>query len=253
MWWAIDEDWATSSGGSAKKRQDRRVTVNQEKKREIKGKRSCTRKDLQTGNLAAAPNATAEYMTATSTIPSAVSSGMLSPIPAWPSSNSSVGAGSSNGNTATVPASGSNATAAPHDPSNNISSANATSVPAARSSATPTSSSSFTPSNSSSMSTSSASSSVSSLSPPPTVTIDSSNPFANTNPHATTDIDSPVDGIDVKIGRSLVQVSKEGFEKYSQEGLDKSENVLSFPSSSKFGFISRWARPPRYSIQRGIR
>jgi len=40
-----------------------------------------------------------------------------------------------------------------------------------------------------------------------------------------------MDGIQLNIGRSLVQVAKEGFEKYSG-GLDTSWNVLNYPSSS---------------------
>ena len=45
------------------------------------------------------------------------------------------------------------------------------------------------------------------------------------------EIEGEMDGIQLNIGRSLVQLAKEGFEKYSG-GLDTSWNVLKYPSSS---------------------
>jgi len=49
------------------------------------------------------------------------------------------------------------------------------------------------------------------------------------------DIEGERDGIQLNIGRSLVQVAKEGFEMYSG-GLDSSWNVLNYPSSSMWSY-----------------
>lgn len=48
----------------------------------------------------------------------------------------------------------------------------------------------------------------------------------------TSDAEGEQDGIQLKVGRSLVQVAKEGFERYAQ-GLDTTWNVLEYPSSGE--------------------
>lgn len=51
----------------------------------------------------------------------------------------------------------------------------------------------------------------------------------------TSEAEGEQDGIQLNIGRSLVQVAKEGFEKYAQ-GLDTTWNVVDYPSSGSFRY-----------------
>jgi hypothetical protein len=51
----------------------------------------------------------------------------------------------------------------------------------------------------------------------------------------TSAVEGEQDGIQLYVGRSLVQVAKEGFERYAQ-GLDTTWNVLEYPSSGTYTF-----------------
>jgi hypothetical protein len=53
---------------------------------------------------------------------------------------------------------------------------------------------------------------------------------ASSTSSATSEAEGEKDGIQLNVGRSLVQVAKEGFEKYAS-GLDTTWNVLGYPSS----------------------
>lgn len=94
-----------------------------------------------------------------------------------------------------------------------------------------TSSVSATESSSTSASASSSASSVSA-----SISSASSSSAAPLPSSSNSEAEGEQDGIQLKIGRSLVQVAKEGFEKYAQ-GLDKSENVLGYATSGESSFL----------------
>jgi len=59
---------------------------------------------------------------------------------------------------------------------------------------------------------------------------DSAAPVPSSSQPSTSEAEGSKDGIQLNIGRSLVQVAKEGFERYAS-GLDGTQNVLGYPSS----------------------
>jgi len=65
------------------------------------------------------------------------------------------------------------------------------------------------------------------------VSSSSSAPASTSTSTSTSEAEGEQDGIQLNVGRSLVQVAKEGFEKYAS-GLDGTQNVLGYSSSREY-------------------